>query len=109
MEAELVAVTRQFGLLKEGYSKARDNLRAEQSVRPTPRACSVYGGVESNDCMHARMRFPTLGDVALFLLRSLVVSWCTPAPSALFVYLDEGPRTIYLHRAACVWIPPPPA
>lgn len=33
MEAELVAVTRQFGLLKEGYSKARDNLRAEQSVR----------------------------------------------------------------------------
>lgn len=32
MEAELVATTRQLGLLKEGYSKARDNLRAEQSV-----------------------------------------------------------------------------
>lgn len=32
MEAELVAATRQLGLLKEGYSKARDNLRAEQSV-----------------------------------------------------------------------------
>lgn len=27
-----MAVTRQLGLLKEGYSKARDNLRAEQSV-----------------------------------------------------------------------------
>lgn len=32
-EAELVAATRQLNLLKEGYSKARDNLRAEQSVR----------------------------------------------------------------------------
>lgn len=33
MEAELVVATRQLGLLKDGYSKARDNLRAEQSVR----------------------------------------------------------------------------
>lgn len=44
MEAELVAVTRQFGLLKEGYSKARDNLRAEQSVRrpaTTSRVCDL--------------------------------------------------------------------
>ena len=32
MEAEVVAATRQLELLKEGYSKARDNLRAEQSV-----------------------------------------------------------------------------
>lgn len=32
MEAEVVSATRQLGLLKEGYSKARDNLRAEQSV-----------------------------------------------------------------------------
>lgn len=37
MEAELVAATQQVGLLKEGYSKARDNLRAEQSVRSTCR------------------------------------------------------------------------
>lgn len=36
MEAELVAATRQLGLLKEGYTKARDNLRAEQSVRIRP-------------------------------------------------------------------------
>lgn len=32
MEAEVVSATRQLELLKEGYSKARDNLRAEQSV-----------------------------------------------------------------------------
>lgn len=42
MEAELVAATRQVGLLKEGYSKARDTLRAEQLVRKPVRhkACS---------------------------------------------------------------------
>ena len=33
MEAEVVSASRQIELLKEGYSKARDNLRAEQSVR----------------------------------------------------------------------------
>ena len=36
MEAEVVSATRQLELLKEGYSKARDNLRAEQSVSATP-------------------------------------------------------------------------
>ncbi|CAM9090655.1 unnamed protein product [Hapterophycus canaliculatus] len=40
MEAELVAATRQVGLLKEGYSKARDNLRAEQSALETARTAN---------------------------------------------------------------------
>ncbi|CAM9333908.1 unnamed protein product [Sphacelaria rigidula] len=40
MEAELVAATRQLGLLKEGYSKARDNLRAEQSALETARTAN---------------------------------------------------------------------
>lgn len=37
MEAELVAATQQLSLLKDGYSKARENLRAEQVVRPAGR------------------------------------------------------------------------
>ena len=32
-EAEFMAATRQLSLLKESYAKARDTLRAEQSVR----------------------------------------------------------------------------
>lgn len=33
MDAELVAANQQLGLLKDGYSKARDSLRAEQAVK----------------------------------------------------------------------------
>lgn len=66
MEAELVAVTRQVTLLKEGYSKGRDNLRAEQSVRRTTTTCiscvvSAYG-IESE----ARVRVPAVRHCPIF-------------------------------------------
>ena len=89
-----MAVTRQFGLLKEGYSKARDNLRAEQSVRraasvdPAAREVSLRrSGISRLRC--TKYNFVVLADTTTCIVVAGLLKWprylFSPFPQSFFI------------------------
>lgn len=76
MEAELVAITRQVGLLKEGYSKARDNLRAEQSVRePSTPFSYLIGRIFGGLALHREEPYTSWRDASFSPRSRLARAW----------------------------------
>lgn len=94
MEAELVAVTRQLSLLKDGYSKARDNLRAEQMVR-FKNGLGGHGKVSKwqTKCASGPYHFPT--SIYLSADIKLPSRLNAPRPSLVVRQSDRGLATSF--------------